>query len=80
MRLPIATYGRKDCFLAVGLLLAAAALFGLGARGLGQPLLFVPSGLLTALALFWTSFSSCGVKWTFMAEPPRAHFQTTRYG
>src|SRR3954470_13973105 len=56
LRLPIATYGRKDCFLAVLVILVAAALFGVGARGLGQPLLLVPSGLLVGLAIFWTSF------------------------
>jgi phosphatidylserine decarboxylase len=56
MRLPIATYGRRDCFLTMLALLAVAAGIAFGARFLGSPLLAWIGVLPVALALFWASF------------------------
>jgi phosphatidylserine decarboxylase len=56
MRLPIATYGRRDCFLTMFVLLAVAAGIAFTARALGMPELAWIAALPTALALFWASF------------------------
>jgi phosphatidylserine decarboxylase len=56
VRLPIATYGRKDCFLAVSLILLAAFACAALARLAALPILLAPAGLLVGLAAFWASF------------------------
>ncbi|MBI3726243.1 phosphatidylserine decarboxylase family protein [bacterium] len=56
MRLPIATYGRRDCFGTVLRLVLVGAICAWGARALEAPLLYSGTALAGLVAAFWTSF------------------------
>lgn len=56
MRLPIATYGRRECFVIVGLFFIAGAAIAYGARTFGMPHLIPLSAIPVGMGLFWASF------------------------
>lgn len=56
MRLPIATYGRRECFAIVSLFLLASGAIAYGTYAFGVPGLAPLAALPAALGAFWASF------------------------